>query len=91
MSVGGTSHWPAGQLFPLCLVPKEFSRQLPLATAAHNWLTLAKQGLSGALLVSFPYPGPKTAHRATRGRVWVYRFFLGRFCSGKAAKSFSSL
>ena len=40
-----------------------------MATAAHNWLTLAQQGLSGALLVSFPYPGPKTSHRATQSRI----------------------
>ena len=32
-------------------------------------LTLAQQGLSGALLVSFSYPGPKTSHRATQSRV----------------------
>ena len=57
-------------------VSEGFSRQLPLATAAHNWVTLAQQGRSGPLLVSFPYPipypAPKTAHRATQGRVWFW-------------------
>ena len=52
-------------------VSEGFSRQLPLATAAHNWVTLAQQGRSGPLLVSFPYPipyqAPKTAHRAIQG------------------------
>lgn len=36
-------------------VSEGFSRQLPLATAAHNRLTRLQQGRSGASLVSFPY------------------------------------
>ena len=35
-------------------VSEGFSRQLPLATAAHNRLTRLQQGRSGASLVSFP-------------------------------------
>ena len=38
----------------------------------HRGLARLQQGLSGPLLVSFPYPVPKTAHRAAQGRV---RFF----------------
>ena len=37
-------------------VSEGFSRQLPLATAAHKRLTGLQQGLSGASLVSFPCP-----------------------------------
>ena len=62
-----------------------------LATAGHNRLTRLQRGLSGASLVSFPYPALKTAHRATQGRVWVHHFFLERFCPGRTAKSRSSL
>ena len=53
-------------------VSEGFSRQLPLATAAHNWVTLAQQGRCGASLVSLPYSAPKTAHRATQGQVWFW-------------------
>lgn len=35
----------------------------------HNRVRQAQQSLSGVLLVSFPYPAPKIAHRATQGRV----------------------
>ena len=38
----------------------------------HRSLTRLQQGRSGALLVSFPYPVPKTAHRATQGRVLFF-------------------
>ena len=38
----------------------------------HSSPTRLQQGLSGASLVSFPYPVPKTAHRAARGRVWFW-------------------
>ena len=62
-----------------------------LATAGHNRLTRLQRGLSGASLVSFPYPALKTGHRATQGRVWVHHFFLERFCPGRTAKSRSSL
>ena len=65
--------------------------QLPVATAGHNRLTLAQQGLSGALRVSLPYLAFKTAHRATQSRVWIRRLFLVRFGIGRADKSFSSL
>ena len=61
-------------------VSEGFSRQLPVATAGHNWLTRLQQGRSGALLVSLPYLASKTAHRATQGRVWfspAYRRFSG--------------
>ena len=53
-------------------VSEGFSQQLPQATAGHKRLTRLQQGLSGASLVSFPYPVPKTAHRAARGRVWFW-------------------
>ena len=53
-------------------VSEGFSRQLPVATAGHNWLTRLQQGRSGALLVSLPYLASKTAHRATQGRVWFW-------------------
>ena len=62
-----------------------------LATAGHNRLTRLQRGLSGALVVSFPYLASRTAHRATQGRVWVHHFFLERFCPGRTAKSRSSL
>ena len=61
------------------------------ALLVHNRLTLAQQGRSGALVVSFPYPVPKTAHRAAQGRVWFHRFFLARFGVGRVDKSRSSL
>ena len=53
-------------------VSEGFSRQLPLATAAHNRLTRLQQGRSGASLVSFPYLSsiPHTAlHRPSYGFV----------------------
>ena len=53
-------------------VSEGFSRQLPLATAAHNRLTRLQQGRSGASLVSFPYLSsiPHTAlHRPSCGFV----------------------
>ena len=56
-------------------MPKEFSRQLPLATAAHNWLTLAQQGLSGALLVSVSLPWSKNL---TRGHTEPNSFFCSK-------------
>ena len=40
------------------------------ALLVHNWVTLAQQGRSRALLVSLPYPTSKIAHRATQERVW---------------------
>ena len=61
------------------------------ALLVQNWGTLAQQGRSGALVVSFPYLASRTAHRATQGRVWVHHFFLERFCPGRTAKSRSSL
>src|SRR5699024_6794096 len=48
-------------------VSEGFSRQLPLATAAHKRLTRPQQGGELVLLVSFPYLALKIAHRATRG------------------------
>ena len=45
-------------------VSEGFSRQLPVATAAHNCPTRLQQGLFGASVVSFPYPALKTSHRA---------------------------
>ena len=45
-------------------VSEGFSRQLPMATAAHNCPTRLQQGLFGASVVSFPYPALKTSHRA---------------------------
>ena len=56
-------------------VSEGFSRQLPLATAAHNWLTRPQRGRSRALLVSFR-PAFKTVHRLSQGRVWISLFFL---------------
>ena len=50
------------------LVSESFSRQLPVATAAHNWPTQLQQGWSAASVVSFPYPASKTAHKAAQGR-----------------------
>ena len=51
-----------------------------------NWPTRLQQGRSGALLVSFPYPTLKTAHRATQGRVWFHRLFLVHFETGRASQ-----
>ena len=58
-------------------VSEGFSRQLPLATAAHNWLTRLQQGGKPTFLVSVPYPTLKTAHRASQGRVWGSPSFPG--------------
>ena len=66
-------------------VSEGFSRQLPLATAAHNRLTRLQRGGEPASLVSFPYPASKTAHRATQGRVWFRRLFLPAFLGGSPA------
>ncbi len=41
----------------------------------HSWLTRLQQERFGASVVSFPCPVLKTAHRATRGRVWFSPFF----------------
>ena len=49
------------------------------ALLVQNWGTLAQQGRSGASLVSFPYPAPKIAHRATQGRVWFSPSFSPTF------------
>ena len=78
--------WGRGRISPF-LGSLDFSRQLPLATAAHNRLTRLQQGLFGALLVLLPYSAPKIAHRATRGRVLFHCFFWGYFCSGRTDKS----
>ena len=56
-----------------------------LATAAHNWLTRLQRGRFRALVVSFPYPAPKTAHRLPQGRVWFHRPFLPDFFVGNLA------
>ena len=58
--------WP---VFPLCLVPKEFSRNEPSVHFVHNRLTLAQQGPFGTSLVLLPHSTPKTAHGATQSRV----------------------
>ena len=53
----------------------QFSLTWGLAAApgfAHNWLTRLQQGRSGPLLVSLPYPVPKTAHRRSRGRIHFF-------------------
>ena len=55
-----------------CFVSEGFSRQLPMATAAHNCPTRLQQGLFGASVVSFPYLSPKVAHRLSQGRVLVF-------------------
>ena len=55
------------------------------ALLVHKRLTRLQQHLSGAALVSFPYPAPKTAHRATQGRGWFHRLFLVRFFCGSPA------
>ena len=41
-------------------------------TNLHRSLTPLQQALFCAPLVSFPYPVPKTAHRATQGQVWFW-------------------
>ena len=48
-----------------------------LAGFVHNCPTRLQQGGEPVLLVSFPYPVFKTAHRATQGRVWVSPPFSG--------------
>ena len=58
--------WP---VFPLCLVPKEFSRNEPSVHFVHNRLTLAQQGPFGTSLVLLPHSTPKTAHGATQSRI----------------------
>ncbi len=55
-------------------VSEGFSRQLPVATAGHSWPNRAGLGLRWC---PFPYPVPKTAHRATQGRVWHSLSFPG--------------
>ena len=40
------------------------------ALSVQNWVALAQQGQTCSLQVQVPYPASKTAHRATRGRVW---------------------
>ncbi len=44
-----------------------FSRQLPLATAAHNWLTRPQRGRSGASLVLFSPPSIQNRTQALTG------------------------
>ena len=66
-------------------VSEGFSRQLPLATAGHNWLTRAQQGGFAASVASFPYPALITAHRAAQGRIWFHRLFLVCFFCGSPA------
>ena len=64
--------WP---VFPLCLVPKEFSRNEPSVHFVHNRLTLAQQGLSGALLVSVSLPWSKNL---TQGHTDPNSFFCSK-------------
>lgn len=54
---------------------------------AHNCPTRLEQGGEPVLLVSFPYPVFKTAHRATQRQVLFHRFFFACLCSGRASKS----
>ena len=68
-----------------------FSRQLPLATAAHNWLSRLQRGGLPVLLISFPYLGSKIAHGRSQSRVWIHRLFLECFGSGRVANSRSNL
>ena len=56
--------------------------QLPLATAGHNWVTLAQQGLFGASLVSFPTPPSKPHTGPHRG---VFGFTVVSWCASFAA------
>ena len=64
--------WP---VFPLCLVPKEFSRNEPSVHFVHNRLTLAQQGLSGALLVYVSLPWSKNL---TQGHTEPSFFFCSK-------------
>ena len=64
--------WP---VFPLCLVPKEFSRNEPSVHFVHNRLTLAQQGLSGALLVYVSLPWSKNL---TQGHTEPNSFFCSK-------------
>ena len=57
------------------------------ARLAHNCPTRLEQGGEPVLLVSFPYPVFKTAHRATQRQVLFHRFFFACLCSGRASKS----
>ena len=58
-------------------VSEGFSRQLPLATAAHNCPTRLQRGGEPVSIVSFPHPDPKIAHRAAQRRVWLSLSFSG--------------
>lgn len=61
------------------------------ARLAHNCPTRLQQGGEPVLLVSFPYSAFKITHRSTQAGFGSHRLFLGRFSSGRAAKSHSSL
>lgn len=62
-------------------------RFIPLTNGSHR--------SNGAFLelrwCPFSYSALKTAYGVTQGRVWVYRFFPVRSCSGRAEKSCSSM
>ena len=55
--------------------------------AAHTGPTGLVWGFASAV----PLPGPQNRTQALTGASWGYLFFLGCFCSGSSAKSFSSL
>ena len=53
-----------------------FSRQLPLATAAHNWGTLAQQGRSGGFGGVAPLLGPQNRTQGHTGASLVLACWL---------------
>ena len=66
---------------------KPLFSHLGLAAApgfVHNRPTRLQRGWSGASLVSFPYPVPKTAHRAAQGLFSLLRSLLHFSPTGKS-------
>ena len=66
-------------------VSEGFSRQLPLATAAHNCPTRLQRGGEPASLVSFPTPPSKPHTGPHRAEFGFHRLFLPPFLIGSPA------
>ena len=67
--VGWTSRWLAGQFFPSASYPRSslgMSHRFISFTTGSRWPNRACLVLCWC---PFPYPGPKTSHRATQSRV----------------------
>ena len=95
---GEILRWLAAQLFSSLPCSGSFLHPSPYGGGAGfrlSWVCPARPQLAhtaptgpvGGFASAFPYSLPKTAHRATQGRLLFHRFFRVRSYSGRAEKS----